>query len=141
MLDINIGLLLFVAVLFLSLIYILNKMLYVPLLAFMDKREETIKKDLSLAKEMGSDVDKALSEASQTILEAKAQAHKIREEALIKAKEKSQAKIDSLQKELEEKYEAFAKSLLDEKENLKKSIESKIPDYQNLIQSKLKNIS
>ncbi len=107
MLDINLGLLLFVAVLFLALVYILDKLLYKPLLSFMDKRDAMIRKDLEASKEMGSEAEEALQEAHDTIAAAKAEAMKIREAEVAKAKEKAASLVASVQTEIEEQYSAF----------------------------------
>ncbi len=141
MLDIQLGLLLFVAVLFLGLIFILNKMLYQPLLAFMDKRDETIKKDMDSAKQMGSDVEEAQKVANETIVAAKTQAHEIRQEAITQAKEKAEELIENTKASLEEKYDEFTKQLLGQREELKKSITANVPAYQKSIQEKLKKLS
>ena len=141
MLDIQFGLLLFVAVLFLALIFILNKMLYQPLLAFMDKRDETIKDDMKSAKQMGNDVEEAQKVAHGTILEAKSQAHKIRESATAQAKEKAEKLIDSAKETIDSKYNDFTQSLLSQREELKKSISLNVPAYQKSIQNKLKKLS
>ncbi len=141
MLDINLGLLLFVAVLFLALVYILDKILYKPLLQFMDKRDETIRKDLEASKEMGDEAEGALKEAHDTIAKAKSEAFQIREEATGKAKEKAAAFLAEIQTELEKQYESFAEKLKEERAALKKRIEANLPEYQEAIQSKLKQIS
>ncbi len=141
MLDIQFGVLLFIAVLFLALIFILNKMLYQPLLAFMDKRDETIKDDMKSAKQMGNDVEEAQKVAHDTILEAKSQAHKIRESATAQAKEKAEKLIDSAKETIDGKYNDFTQSLLSQREELKKSISANVPAYQKSIQNKLKKLS
>ncbi len=141
MLDIQLGLLLFVAVLFLGLIYILNKMLYQPLLAFMDRRDETIKNDMNSAKQMGSDVEEAQKAANETIIAAKSKAHEIRQDAISQAKEKAETLIESTKASIEEKYDEFTKQLLSQREELKKSITANVPAYQKSIQEKLKKLS
>ncbi len=141
MLDIQLGLLLFVAVLFLGLIYILNKMLYQPLLAFMDRRDETIKNDMDSAKQMGSDVEEAQKAANETIIAAKSKAHEIRQDAISQAKEKAETLIESTKASIEEKYDEFTKQLLSQREELKKSITANVPAYQKSIQEKLKKLS
>jgi len=141
MLDINPGLLLFVAVLFLALIYLLDKMLYQPLLSFMHQRETTIQNDLHASREMGDEAEEARKAAHDTIAEAKSEAAQIREAAAAKAKEKAAAMIESVQQEIETQYASFAKHLEEERVTLKQSIESNLPRYQEAIQSKLKQIS
>jgi len=50
MLDIDLSLMLFVFVVFFVLLAVLNQTLYKPLLKFMDDRDQSISKDLEMAK-------------------------------------------------------------------------------------------
>lgn len=141
MLDINLGLLLFVAVLFLALVYILDKMLYRPLLTFMDQRDETIAKDLATTKALGSEAEEALQQAHDTIAKAKAEAMEIRETAREKAKTKAASMVAAVEEEIQVQYETFTQKLAEERSALKQSIEANLPKYQDAIQNKLKQIS
>ncbi len=140
MLDINLGLLIFTAIVFFALIYFLNSILYQPLLGFIQKREDLIKSDLENIAQDGSDVENSLKKANTLISDAKSEAASIRESAVSKAKEAAAKELESAQRAIEEKYTLFVKELSAEREGLKKELASNLSTYQNSLQSKLKNI-
>ncbi len=140
MLDINLGLLIFTAVVFFALIYFLNSILYQPLLGFMQKREDLIKSDLENIAQDGSDVENSLNKANSLISNAKVEAAALRESAVTKAKEAAAKELEMAQSAIEEKYDAFVKELSGQRTELKKELVSNLSTYQNSLQSKLKNI-
>jgi len=140
MLDINLGLLIFTAVVFFILIYLLNNILYQPLLGFIQKREELIQSDLENVKQDSGDVESSLAKAHSLISEAKAEAAQIRESAVTKAKETASKELEAAQRTIEEKYEAFLQELHGERSKLKTELVSNLSTYQNSLQTKLKNI-
>ncbi len=140
MLDISLGMMIFVGVLFLGLIYLLNEMLYKPLLSFMDKREKSIRDDLALADNNDDDIEKDLQEANAKIIAAKAEASKIREDAMTKAKEAASRALSEGKESFESKYSTFVKELSKERVSLKSSISSNLSSYQDGISTKIKNI-
>ncbi len=140
MLDINLGLLIFTAVVFFALIYLLNSILYQPLLGFIQKREDLIKSDLGNIAQDSGDVANSLNKANSLISEAKGEAAKIRESAVTKAKDAAAKELEIAQSVIEEKYDAFVKELSGERTGLKKELVSNLSTYQNSLQSKLKNI-
>ncbi len=140
MLDINLGLLIFTAVVFFTLIYLLNKILYRPLLGFIQKRENLIKSDLENIKQDSGDVQASLEKANSLISNAKSEAAKIRESAVTKAKEAASKELEIAQQAIEEKYDAFVAELGKERASLKNDLVANLSTYQNALQSKLKNI-
>jgi len=140
MLDINLGLLIFTAVVFFALIYFLNNILYQPLLGFMKKREALIQGDLDSIAENSGDVESSLAKATSLISDAKTEAAKIRENAVNQAKEAASKELAIAQAAIEEKYEAFAKELSSERTGLKSELVASLSTYQNALQTKLKNI-
>ncbi len=140
MLDISLGMLIFVAVLFLGLVYLLNEMLYKPLLAFMDKREKSIRDDLAMADKNDDDIEKDLEDANAKISAAKVEASKIREDAMVKAKELASKALNEGKESFESKYASFVDKLSYEQIALKKSISSNLSSYQDAISTKIKNI-
>ncbi|NPA74238.1 MAG: F0F1 ATP synthase subunit B' [Epsilonproteobacteria bacterium] len=140
MLDIIPGLLLLVAVIFIFLIVALNKMLYKPLLGFMDERERSIQEDMEKAKANSSNVSHLEEEAAKILKDAKSQAFKIREEAVNEVKEEIAKKIEEKRAALEKSYEAFVAELESEKEELRSKLTSKLPEFQNSLKAKLSQI-
>ena len=140
MLDLSLGLFLFVVVLFLGLIYLLNEMLYKPLLAFMEKREGSIRSDLAASEENSDEIEAAKLSANEKISAAKSEAAKIREEALATAKESASAKLEEGKSAVEKQYTSFLEQLSVDKDALRKSISANVSSYQDGIQAKIKNI-
>lgn len=140
MLDISPILLLVTGSVFFILLIVLNKMLYKPLLTFIDNRNESIKRDLENAGKNTSDVEAYYKEADQIILAAKAEAGKIREVALSEAREIAAKKVEQKQSELEEEYALFLKDLSAEKTQFKDSLSVSIPLFRDTIKQKLNNI-
>ena len=140
MLDISPILLLVTIIVFFSLLIILNKMLYRPLLEFIEKRNDSIKRDLENAGKNTSDVESYYKEADQIILAAKAEAGKIREVALREAKEVAIKRVEQKQSELAEEYALFVKSLKADKAEFKQSLSANIPLFRDSIKLKLGNI-
>ncbi len=140
MLDINLGLLIFTAVVFFALIYLLNNILYQPLLGFMQKREELIKSDMDNIAENSGDVESSLNKANTLISDAKSEAASIRESALTKAKEAAAKELETAQAAIEAKYDAFVQELGADRAALKSDLLANLSSYQNSLQTKLKNI-
>ena len=140
MLDINPGLLIFTAVVFLALIYLLNNILYQPLLGFIQKREELLKSDLDSIAQDGGDVANYLEKANTLISDAKSEAANIRETAITEAKDAAAKELEIAQKAIEEKYNSFVKELKAESTSLKSELASNLSTYQTSLQKKLKNI-
>ncbi len=140
MLDINLGLLIFTAIVFFTLVYFLNNILYQPLLGFMQKREDLIKSDMENIQQNSGDVEASLEKANLLISNAKSEAAKIRESAVTRAKEAAAKELEIAQKAIEDKYDAFLNELKGDREMLKTELVSNLSTYQNSLQTKLKNI-
>jgi len=140
MLDLNPGLMLFVLVVFFSLLFLLNTMLFQPLLKFMDDRDATIAGDLQNAEEMSGNSDELNAKADAFIAEAKADANAIREKATNEAKALAEGKIESKVKELDAEHQSFLTELSADQEELKKSLTSELPLFKESLQTKLGNL-
>ena len=86
MLDIHPSLMLFVLIVFLLLIYLLNKITYRPLVDFMDRRDNSIAKDLEASKNLSSNSDELYMKSNEVLNEAKNEAASIRQKAIDEAK-------------------------------------------------------
>jgi F-type H+-transporting ATPase subunit b len=137
MLDLNPGLMLFVLVIFFSLLFLLNTMLFQPLLKFMDDRDATIAKDLQNAEEMSDNSDGLNAKADAFLADAKAEANAIREKATDEAKALAESKIESKVKELDVTHQAFLTELSADQEALKNSLTAELPAFKQSLQSKL----
>ncbi|MDD5359563.1 MAG: FoF1 ATP synthase subunit B' [Sulfurovaceae bacterium] len=140
MLDIQPSLMLFVFVVFITLLFLLNQILYKPLIAFIDDRTESIAKDLEASKKLTNNSDEMQAKAQQIINEAKAEATLIKQKAIDEAKLVAVSKVEAKQKELESDYAKFAKALGKDKESLKESILAQVPQFRDAIKTKLSKI-
>lgn len=126
-----------VFVIFLVLVYLLNRMLYKPLLGFMDTRDVSIKKDNEGIEGNAADIKALKKEADDILQKAREEAALIKNKAYESAKETAKVKITDKKNELTQKYNAFITSLEDEKERLKMSLRSEVPFFKESLQSKL----
>jgi F-type H+-transporting ATPase subunit b len=140
MLDLNPGLMLFVLVIFFSLLFLLNQMLYKPLLKFMDDRDKSIADDLKNAKEMAGNSGELNAKADAIIANAKAEANAVREKAVNEAKALAESKIESKNQELDKKYQAFEDELSKERAELEKSLADSLPLFKESLKSKMSNL-
>jgi F-type H+-transporting ATPase subunit b len=140
MLDLNPGLMLFVLIVFFSLLFLLNTMLFQPLLKFMDDRDATIAGDLKNAEEMSGNSDELNAKADAFIADAKAEANAIREKATNEAKALAESKIESKVKELDASNATFMAELETEQEALKGALVSELPALKESLQSKLSGL-
>jgi len=140
MLDLNPGLMLFVLVVFFSLLFLLNQMLIQPLLKFMDERDANIAKDLQNAEEMSDNSDGLNAKADAFLADAKADANAIREKATDEAKALADSKIESKVKELEAAHQTFMSELSAEQEALNASLTAELPAFKESLKTKLSGL-
>ncbi len=140
MLDISIGLLLLTAVVFVGLIFLLNNWLYKPLLAFMQEREESIRRDLENANANEEGSQKLCEEAQAIIAQAKSEASAMKKEAVEKAKAEVQELIAAKRGELEKRYEKFLEELKKEEESVKSTLISQMPLFKEALKAKFNKL-
>lgn len=137
MLDIHLPLMVFVFVVLMTLLFLLNRILFKPLIGFMDERNQSIAKDLESSKNLSGDSEELHAKAMQVISDAKTEAAIIRQKAIDEAKLVAQGKIDAKQKELEAAYDSFAQNLAKEKNALKDALLAQMPQFKDGIKAKL----
>ncbi len=140
MLDINPILLLATFVVFLSLIAVLNSWLYNPLFAYMNKRDEDIKKDLDKAGNNDSEVRELNAKAEKIVTEAKLEAAALREKVIADAKELAESKLEAKRAELAAEYLEFEQSLANAKEELTKDLKAQVPMFKEAVKAKFSQI-
>ncbi|MDR2080398.1 MAG: F0F1 ATP synthase subunit B' [Campylobacteraceae bacterium] len=139
-LDIDIALLCSTTLLFLFLLVVLNKILYKPLLDFINNRNSMIQKDLENASQNADDVSVYHEEANQIILDAKNKAAAKRIELLASARADANKKLDAKKSKLESEYSEFIKTLENEKAELKNALRSQMPLFREALKAKLGKI-
>ena len=140
MLDIHLPLMLFVLVLFLTLIVLLNNMLYKPLIKFMDDRDSSIAKDLEAAKSFSGNTDELNAKADEIISNAKNEAATIRQKAVDDEKILAASKVETKQNEIDNEFKSFVEKLASEKENLKNELLSQMPLFKQSLKAKFSKL-
>ncbi len=140
MLDIVPALLLVTGIIFLVLMVLLNKTLYKPLLAFMDNREKSIKRDLDSAGKNSDEVASFKKEAEKIILEAKNEANRMKDSALMAAKDEALKKLEVKKSELESKYSQFLRELAAQRVEFKNALQEQLPQFKTSVKAKLDQI-
>ena len=140
MLDINPILLLATFVVFLSLIAVLNSWLYNPLFAYMNKRDEDIKKDLDKVGSNDAEINELNAKAESIVMNAKLEAAALREKVIADAKELADSKLEAKRAELAAEYLEFEKSLADSKEQLTSDLMKQVPVFKEAVKAKFSQI-
>jgi F-type H+-transporting ATPase subunit b len=140
MLDIDLRLLVATLVVFLALIAILNSWLYNPLFAYMNKRDEDIKKDLAKAGSNDDEIAKLESQAQSIVANAKLEVAKLREKVIADAKELAESRLEAKRAELAKEYLEFERSLAISREQLVNDLKSKMPLFEDAIKAKFSKI-
>ncbi len=140
MLDLHLELMLAVLFVFFLLLFVLNTMLYKPLLDFMNDRDGSIANDLKSAKELTGNTDELHAQAANIVDDAKSQSSAIREKMMQEAKAKASEKIASKQGELEKEYQNFLDRLNQEKEQLKNALLNDMPTIKSGLKTKLASL-
>ena len=140
MLDINPILLIATLIVFLTLIAVLNSWLYNPLFAYMNKRDEDIKKDLQKVGSNDDEINELNSKAEAIINNAKLEAAALREKVITDAKELADSKLEAKRAELASQYMEFERSLSESREQLVGDLKSQIPLLKEAVKAKFSQI-
>ncbi|MDD2789392.1 MAG: FoF1 ATP synthase subunit B' [Sulfurimonas sp.] len=140
MLDINPILLLATFVVFLSLIAVLNSWLYNPLFAYMNKRDEDIKKDLQQVGSNDDEINELTRKAQTIVMDAKLEAAALREKVIADAKELAESKLETKRAELAKEYLEFEQSLAKSKDELTQDLMSQVPLFKEAVKAKFSQI-
>ncbi|ABK82302.1 F0F1 ATP synthase subunit B' [Campylobacter fetus] len=140
MLQIDLPLLLITVVIFLGLIFVLNSILYKPLLKFIDDRNRSIKQDEDSVSKNANDASAYKAEIERIILDARAEANAKKQAALARAKEEAAKKIEAKKATIESEYEIFAAGLAAKKSELRNMLLEKLPEFKNSLAGSLSKI-
>lgn len=140
MIEISIPAFIFTIIIFIVLVGYLNRLLYQPLLNFMDARDAAIKRDEDLANENFAEAGSEKEEIESILKDAREKAAKIREEGLREIEENVNSKIIAKTSSLEEDFTSFLANLAKEKEDLKLDLKRDLPTFRASIKNKLARI-
>ena len=141
MLDINIGVMLLIAAIFLVTMWLLKIWLFDPLVKFMDEREEKLKKELEMINQ-NTEETKEIEEEIKTILQlAREDEKRILDEARAKAIEEAERIKAIKQREIEEAKESLRLMLEKEKEKILNELLKDKEEIKKLVQNKIRNVA
>jgi len=140
MLDINPILLIATLAVFLTLIVTLNSWLYNPLFAFMNKRDDDIKKDLQKVGSNDDEINSINAKAEKIVMDAKLEVATLREKVIADAKELADSKIEARRAELASEYLEFEKSLDEQKIKLESDLQAQVPVFKDALNAKFSQI-
>lgn len=140
MLEIDKELLLLTVIVFLALIYLLNKILFKPVLNFVDVRDQGIIESEKDVANYGKDIKKYQDESAAILAKAREEVNAIKAEAIQIANDESKAKIEHRRSELDQEYKEFEDALKVENEELKVELRKNLVDIKVALKSKLSNL-
>ena len=140
MLDINPILLIATLAVFLTLIVTLNSWLYNPLFAFMNKRDDDIKRDLQKVGSNDDEINSISIKAEKIVMDAKLEVATLREKVIADAKELADSKIEARRAELASEYLEFEKSLNEQKTQLENDLKAQVPVFKDALNAKFSQI-
>ncbi|EDM24427.1 ATPase [Caminibacter mediatlanticus] len=141
MLDINIGVMAIMAMIFFITMFFLKIWLFDPLVKFMDEREAKLKNEMELISK-NTEETKEIEEEIKTILQlARDDARKTIENAKLKAKEEAE-KLKAIKvREIEEAKEALREQLEVEKKKILSELLKDKDELKSLIENKLRTVA
>lgn len=141
MLDISWSLMLVEAGIFLVTLVLLNMWLFKPLVEFMENRERKLEADKQSVSDNEKDTQKYEEEIASILDSAKAEANKIRLEALESAKSDSKKLIEAKINDIEKAKTEFVSSLEAEKATIREALNGKMPEIKSMLENKIKDIA
>lgn len=141
MLDISWSLMLVEAGIFLVTLVLLNMWLFKPLVEFMENRERKLEADKQSVSDNEKDTQKYEEEIASILDSAKAEANKIRLEALESAKSDSKKLIEAKINDIEKAKTEFISSLEAEKATIREALNGKMPEIKSMLKNKIKDIA
>jgi F-type H+-transporting ATPase subunit b len=115
-------------------------MLYKPLFAFMEKRDQDIQNDLAAVGSNDTEVNTLNATAQSIVSEARLTAAAEREKVIADAKKAAEAELEAKRAELAKAYETFEAELEKERESLEAALRAQAPVFKDAIGAKLNQI-
>ena len=128
------------AVIFLAVIFILNVLLYKPLLKFMDERAVSIDNDEKKVKDNFEEMTNFGEELTKIKQDTRDEINAIKQKATAQARSLADEEIQKKKDELEQKMQAFTTQLLQEKNELEHELKLRLPLWQESLRKKIKEL-
>lgn len=138
--DIALSTMLATAVIFLAVIFILNVLLYKPLLKFMDERAVSIDNDEKKVKDNFEEMTNFGEELTKIKQDTRDEINAIKQKATAQARSLADEEIQKKKDELEQKMQAFTTQLLQEKSELEHELKLRLPLWQESLRKKIKEL-
>lgn len=138
--DIALSTMLATAVIFLVVIFILNVLLYKPLLKFMDERAVSIDNDEKKVKDNFEEMTNFGEELTKIKQDTRDEINAIKQKATAQARSLADEEIQKKKDELEQKMQAFTTQLLQEKNELEHELKLRLPLWQESLRKKIKEL-
>lgn len=138
--DIALSTMLATAVIFLAVIFILNVLLYKPLLKFMDERAVSIDNDEKKVKDNFEEMTNFGEELTKIKQDTRDEINAIKQKATAQARSLADEEIQKKKDELEQKMQAFTTQLLQEKNELERELKLRLPLWQESLRKKIKEL-
>lgn len=138
--DIALSTMLATAVIFLAVIFILNVLLYKPLLKFMDERAVSIDNDEKKVKDNFEEMTNFGEELTKIKQDTRDEINTIKQKATAQARSLADEEIQKKKDELEQKMQAFTTQLLQEKNELEHELKLRLPLWQESLRKKIKEL-
>ena len=138
--DIALPTMLATAVIFLAVIFILNVLLYKPLLKFMDERAVSIDTDEKKVKDNFEEMTNFGEELTKIKQDTRDEINAIKQKATAQARSLADEEIQKKKDELEQKMQAFTTQLLQEKNELEHELKLRLPLWQESLRKKIKEL-
>jgi F-type H+-transporting ATPase subunit b len=140
MLEIDVTMLFITIITFILLIGLLNKLFYAPMLGYMQRRDDEIKKDLDASNSNNSEVSALYEKAEEIIANAKSEAKLLKAKALKEAQELANSKVENQKAEIATRYAEFEANLAKDKEALRGALLAQAPQYKDALNAKLNQL-
>lgn len=122
---------------FAILVFILTKIVYTPLLNFLDKRKTLIQDSIEEAKRLRGESDRNLEESKRILKEAKDQALKMKDQANIEAEELKIRSLEKAKKETSQIMDEAKREIKTELDSARQKIKNEVADISIQVAKKL----
>lgn len=135
--SINLAVLVFVV--FMSCVFLLNKWLYIPILNFMDSRDDMIQRNIDMTDANNKEIEDIKKEIDEILNKAKQEAGAIKEKSILDAKAIANKRLLDAKEKHESDFTVFVEKLSNQKNELRNSLLLRLPSFKADLMDKLRN--
>lgn len=138
--DLDLKMMLLTAILFLILFWILDSILYKPLLTFMKNRDDGIKEDETKIQQNNTDASNNETLIAKIYADARAKAQAIKSEQVAIAKEKASKAIEEKRVSFDLEYQKFLSELEVKKTQFRNELRADLTQCENALKTSIERI-